>query len=153
MSEHFSRTKPRGLLAIRVLAMPANTNPSGDIFGGWLLSQMDVAGGTVAVARAHGRVVTVAVDAMTFLKPVFVGDLVSVYAEVETIGRTSLRVHVQAWARRDRGDIEELVTEGTFTYVAIDEDRRPRPVPVAGGGNAAAAAALHALRATAVGSV
>jgi acyl-CoA thioesterase YciA len=111
--------------------MPANTNPNGDIFGGWLLSQMDIAGGAVAVARAHGRCATIAVDAMTFHKPVFVGDVVSVYAEVAQIGRTSLKIRVQAWARRARGDVEEMVTEGTFTYVAIDENRRPRPVPAA----------------------
>jgi acyl-CoA thioesterase YciA len=121
--------KPTGDPAIRVLAMPADTNPNGDIFGGWLMAQMDVAGGSVAVARAHGRVATVAVDAMTFHKPVFVGDVVSVYADVTRIGRSSIRVRVQAWARRARGDVEEMVTEGTFTYVAIDEHRKPRPVP------------------------
>jgi acyl-CoA thioesterase YciA len=123
--------KPTGDPAIRVLAMPADTNPNGDIFGGWLMSQMDVAGGSVAVARAHGRVATVAVDAMTFHKPVHVGDVVSVYAAVKRIGRTSLQVHVQTWARRARGEVEEMVIEGTFTYVAIDEHRKPRPVPVA----------------------
>jgi acyl-CoA thioesterase YciA len=121
--------KPTGDPAIRTLAMPANTNPNGDIFGGWLMSQMDIAGGSVAVARAHGRVATVAVDAMTFHKPVFVGDVVSVYADVTRTGRPSIRVRVQAWARRARGDVEEMVTEGTFTYVAIDEHRKPRPVP------------------------
>src|ERR1700733_10043175 len=123
--------KPSGNPAIRTLAMPANTNPNGDIFGGWLLSQMDIAGGSVAVARAHGRVATVAVDAMTFHQPVFVGDVVSVYADLKRVGRTSMQVHVQAWARRSRGELEELVTEGTFTYVAIDENHRPRPVPAA----------------------
>ena len=123
---------PTGALMIRTIAMPKDTNPNGDIFGGWVLAQMDIAGGAVAVARAHGRVATVAVDAMTFYKPVLVGDMVSVYAEVGPIGRTSIGVHVQAWARRARGDVEEMVTEGTFTYVAIDENRRPRPVPPAG---------------------
>ena len=126
-------TAPAGEPAIRVIAMPADANPNGDIFGGWLMSQMDIAGGSVAVARAHGRTATVAVDAMTFHKPVFVGDVVSVYAEIRRVGRTSMQVHVQAWARRGRGDVEEMVTEGTFTYVAIDENRRPRPVP--GDGN------------------
>ncbi len=121
--------KPTGDPAIRVLAMPSDTNPNGDIFGGWLMSQMDIAGGSVAVARAHGRVATVAVDAMTFHKPVHVGDVVSVYAAVKRVGRTSIQVHVQAWARRARGTIEEQVIEGTFTYVAIGDDRRPRPVP------------------------
>jgi acyl-CoA thioesterase YciA len=90
---------------------------------------MDIAGGSVAVARAGGRAATIAVDAMTFLRPVHVGDVVSVYAEVRHVGRTSIQVHVEAWARRDRGDIEEMVTEGTYTYVAIDENRRPRPLP------------------------
>jgi acyl-CoA thioesterase YciA len=131
MSDHPTPAAPTGNPAIRTLAMPANTNPNGDIFGGWLMSQMDIAGGSVAVARAHGRVATVAVDAMTFHKPVFVGDVVSVYADLKRVGRTSLQVHVQAWARRSRGDLEELVTQGTFTYVAIDEQRRPRPVPPA----------------------
>ena len=129
MSDPSQPVKPTGDPAIRTLAMPADTNPNGDIFGGWLLAQMDIGGGSVAVARAHGRAATVAIDAMTFLKPVQVGDIVSVYAEVVHVGRTSLKVHVQAWAKRARGDLEELVTEGTFTYVAIDEHRRPRPVP------------------------
>jgi len=136
MNASSPRAKPTGDLAIRTLAMPADTNPNGDIFGGWLLSQMDLAGGAIAVARAHGRAATVAVDAMTFHKPVFVGDLVSVYASLASVGRTSLKVHVEAWARRSRGDVEEMVTEGTFTYVAIGEDRRPRPVPDPGGGQA-----------------
>lgn len=129
MSTHAPAVKPTGDPAIRVLAMPADTNPNGDIFGGWLMSQMDVAGGSVAVARAHGRVATVAVDAMTFHKPVHVGDVVSVYAVVKRIGRTSIQVHVQAWAKRARAETEEMVIEGTFTYVAIDENRKPRPVP------------------------
>lgn len=129
MTDAPTPVKPTGDPAIRVLAMPADTNPNGDIFGGWLMSQMDVAGGSVAVARAHGRVATVAVDAMTFHKPVHVGDVVSVYAAVKRVGRTSIQVHVQAWARRARGAVEEMVIEGTFTYVAIDENRKPRPVP------------------------
>ncbi|MBV8167393.1 MAG: acyl-CoA thioesterase [Alphaproteobacteria bacterium] len=129
MNQDAPPVKPAGDPAIRVLAMPADTNPNGDIFGGWLMAQMDVAGGSVAVARAHGRVATVAVDAMTFHKPVHVGDVVSVYAAVKRVGRTSIQVHVQAWARRARGEVEEQVIEGTFTYVAIDENRKPRPVP------------------------
>src|SRR5215831_5789691 len=129
MSETPQPVKPTGDPAIRTLAMPADTNPNGDIFGGWLLAQMDIGGGVVAVARAGGRAATIAIDAMTFLKPVQVGDIVSVYAEVVHIGRTSLKVRVQAWAKRALSDLEELVTEGTFTYVAIDEHRRPRPVP------------------------
>jgi acyl-CoA thioesterase YciA len=118
--------------AVRTLAMPADTNPSGDIFGGWLLAQMDIAAGTVALARAKGRVATVALDAMTFHKPVFVGDLVSCYAEVTRVGRTSITVQVEAWARRARQDDEVKVTEGRFTCVAIDEKSRPRPVPAEG---------------------
>ena len=116
--------------AVRTLAMPADTNPSGDIFGGWLLAQMDIAAGTVAYIRAQGRVATMAVDAMTFHKPVFVGDLVSCYAEVTKVGRTSITVQVEAWARRARTHQEVRVTEGRFTCVAIDEDGRPRAVPV-----------------------
>jgi acyl-CoA thioesterase YciA len=131
MSDHRQPIKPTGDPAIRTLAMPANTNPNGDIFGGWLMAQMDIAGGSVAVSRAQGRVATVAVDAMTFHKPVFVGDVVSVYAALQKVGRTSMAIHVQAWARRSRGNVEEMVTEGTFTFVAIDEDRKPRPVPPA----------------------
>lgn len=114
--------------AVRTLAMPADTNPSGDIFGGWLLAQMDIAAGTVAYGRAKGRVATVAVDAMTFHQPVFVGDVVSCYAEVQKVGRTSITLLVQAWARRSRTGDEIMVTEGRFTCVAIDEDRKPRPV-------------------------
>jgi acyl-CoA thioesterase YciA len=131
MNDHSQPIKPTGDPAIRTLAMPANTNPNGDIFGGWLMAQMDIAGGSVAVTRAQGRVATVAVDAMTFHKPVFVGDVVSVYAAVQKVGRTSIAIRVQAWARRSRGNIEEMVTEGTFTFVAIDDDRKPRPVPPA----------------------
>ncbi len=131
MSASPQPVKPTGDPAIRTLAMPADTNPNGDIFGGWLLAQMDIAGGSVAVARAGGRAATVALDAMTFHKPVHVGDVVSVYAAVRGVGRTSIKVHVQAWAKRASGAIEELVTQGTFTYVAIDEHRRPRPVPSA----------------------
>lgn len=123
---------PRGELAIRTLAMPKDTNAAGDIFGGWLMSQLDVAGATVAMRRAQGRVVTVAVEAMSFIKPVFVGDALSCYGSVVRVGRTSVRVRVEAWARRGRGTVEEKVTEGEFTYVAVDEERRPRAVPAEG---------------------
>lgn len=121
--------KPMTDPAIRVLAMPADTNPNGDIFGGWLMSQMDVAGAAVAIRRARGRVATVAVDAMTFLKPVHVGDVVSFYATITREGRTSMAVRIEAYARRNSGLGEDQVTAGTFTYVAIDEDRKPRPLP------------------------
>ena len=117
---------------VRALAMPADTNPSGDIFGGWLLAQMDIAAGIAAFGRAKGRVATIALDAMTFHKPVFVGDVVSCYAEVVRVGRTSITMHVEAWAQRGRTGEAIKVTEGRFTCVAIDEDRKPRPVPPEG---------------------
>jgi acyl-CoA thioesterase YciA len=120
---------PRGNLAIRVMTMPADTNANGDIFGGWVLSRMDQAGGVTAVERAQGRVVTVALDAMSFLAPVKVGDVLEVYTEVGDIGRTSMKIHVEAWARRFRAPGLVKVTEGVFTFVAIGEDGRPRPVP------------------------
>jgi acyl-CoA thioesterase YciA len=120
---------PRGNLTVRINAMPADTNANGDIFGGWVMSRMDAAGGIAGVDRAQGRVVTIAVDAMTFFRPVKVGDVLSVYTEVEKIGRTSMKIHVEAWARRFRTTLHEKVTEATFTFVAIDEEGRPRPVP------------------------
>jgi len=115
--------------ALRAIAMPADSNANGDIFGGWVLSQMDLAGGSLAVQRARGRVATVAVTAMTFHLPVYIGDEVSCYGEVVRVGRTSITIHIESWARRHRGGERVKVTEGTFTYVAIGEDRRPRPVP------------------------
>ena len=121
--------EPRGVLTVRVSAMPADTNANGDIFGGWVLSRMDQAGGIAAVERAQGRVVTIALDAMTFIRPVRVGDVLEVYTEVESIGRTSMKVHVEAWARRFRTSVHEKVTDATFTFVAIGDDGRPRPIP------------------------
>ena len=115
--------------SLRTLAMPADANPNGDIFGGWILSQMDLAGGNVAVQRAKGRVATVAITAMAFHLPVFVGDEVSCYCTIERIGRTSIAIKVEAWSRRAFGAETVKVTEGLFTYVAIGADRRPRPVP------------------------
>jgi acyl-CoA thioesterase YciA len=120
---------PAGQLVGRVVAMPADTNPEGDIFGGWLLAQMDLAGSTPAFDIAHGRCATVAVDAMVFHQPVSVGDEVSLYATVLRTGRTSVRVKVEAWKRPRTGQDVTRVTEGVFTYVAIDADRRPRPLP------------------------
>ena len=119
---------PRGDLTIRVIAMPADTNANGDIFGGWVLSQMDAAGGIAGVERTQGRVVTVALEAMTFIRPVKVGDVLCVYTQVEHIGRTSLKIHVEAWARRFMTRSREKVTDATFTFVAIDENGRPRPI-------------------------
>ncbi len=109
--------------------MPADANTNGDIFGGWLMSMMDLAGGNAAMRRARGRVATVAVDAMVFHRPVFVGDEVSIHAEVIGVGRTSIRVRVDAWRRPLTGEAMEQVTEADFTFVAIGPDRRPRPVP------------------------
>lgn len=114
----------------RVLAMPADTNASGDIFGGWIMAQVDIAGAVAAYRRARGRVATVAVNSFQFHRPVFVGDLVSCYAEVTKVGNTSLTVHVDVFAERDRGNHEcERVTEADLVYVAVDAERRPRPVP------------------------
>jgi len=115
--------------AVRTLAMPGDTNPAGDIFGGWLLAQMDVAGGIVAYERAHGRVATVAIDAMTFHAPVLVGDVVSCYAEVVRVGRTSLTVQVETWVKRPRNGERVKVTEGSFTYVALDPAGNTREIP------------------------
>jgi len=109
--------------------MPADTNANGDIFGGWVLSQMDQAGGIAAVERAQGRVVTIAVEAMTFIRPVKVGDVLCVYTSVKKVGRTSMKIHIEAWARRFRSHTREKVTVASFTFVAIDDDGRPRPVP------------------------
>ncbi len=119
----------RGDLAIRTLAMPGDTNPSGDIFGGWVLSQMDLAAGIIAAKRAKGRTATAALDAMSFHRPVNVGDVVSCYAKVTRIGRTSITVEVEAHVNRGRTQEEVMVTEGRFTMVALDENGRPRPVP------------------------
>lgn len=123
--------QPRGELTVRTIAMPADTNANGDIFGGWVMSRMDQAGGIAGVERAHGRVVTVAVDGMTFIRPVKVGDVLCVYTDVESVGRTSMKIHVEAWARRFTTRVREKVTDATFTFVAIDDAGRPRPVPAA----------------------
>jgi acyl-CoA thioesterase YciA len=123
------RVGERGEPAVRTLAMPADTNPSGDIFGGWVLAQMDLAAGIVAAQRSHGRVATAALDGMSFHKPIRVGDLVSCYARVVRVGRSSMTVQVDTYALRGRTGDEVKVTSGRFTLVAIDEQGRPRPVP------------------------
>jgi acyl-CoA thioesterase YciA len=130
MKDHFDRLPTDKPPEIRVLAMPADTNAAGDIFGGWMMSQVDIAGSIVAIRRADGRVATVAVKDFTFIKPVFVGDLVSIYARLQKTGTTSLQIAVEAYAERHRG-IEEChkVATATLTYVAVGEDRRPRPIP------------------------
>jgi len=114
--------------ALRNVAMPGDANANGDVFGGWVLSQMDLAGGTVASARCRGRSATVAIEAMTFHRPVTIGDLVTCYAEIVRVGRTSMTVKIEAIARRRLSGEEVRVTEGTFVYVAIDDQGRPRPV-------------------------
>ena len=121
--------EPKGALTIRTLAMPADTNPAGDIFGGWVMSQMDIAGAIAAVERSRGRVVTVAVEAMTFIAPVKVGDILCVYTSIERVGTTSITVAIEAWARRNRLDDRVKVTDGHFVYVSLGEDGRKRPIP------------------------
>src|SRR3974390_2513263 len=120
--------EPCGDLCLRALAMPADTNANGDIFGGWLLSQMDIGGGVFASKIAKSRTVTVAIDAMNFRKPVYVGDLVSVHANLVRIGRTSITVHLEAWVVRRREIQAILVTDGNFIYVAIDDQGHPQSV-------------------------
>lgn len=122
-------TEPNGALTVRTLAMPADTNPAGDIFGGWVMSQMDIAGAITAVERAKGRVATVAVDSMTFIAPVKVGDILCVYTSIERVGTTSITVAIEAWARRRELADRVKVTDGRFVYVALGEDGSKRPVP------------------------
>ena len=121
--------KPRGELTTRTIAMPAYTNPAGDIFGGWVLSQMDIAAGICASERAQSRTVTAAVDAMHFIRPVKVGDVLCVYTEIERIGNTSMDIHIEAWAQRDRSRRMVKVTQAKFTFVALGVDGRPNEVP------------------------
>ena len=121
-------TEPTGSLTIRTLAMPADTNPAGDIFGGWVMSQMDIAGAIAAVERTQGRVVTVAVEAMTFIAPVKVGDILCVYTTVERVGNTSITISIEAWARRNRIAYRVKVTDGRFIYVALAEDGSKRKI-------------------------
>ena len=123
-----TETEPRGDLCIRTLAMPADTNANRDIFGGWLLSQMDIGGGVFASKIAKSRTVTVAIEAMNFRKPVFVGDLVSVHATLVRSGKTSITVHLEAWVLRRKEMRSILVTDGNFTYVSIDDRGRPQAI-------------------------
>ena len=120
---------PSGEATLRTVAMPSDVNVNGDIFGGWVLAQMDVASGIIAAHRGQGRVTTVAVDAMKFIRPVAVGDILCVWAWVERIGRSSMGIRIEAWVVRHQGRAKEKVTEAVFTYVAIDEHGKPRPVP------------------------
>ena len=122
-------TTPRGEPTIRTVPMPADSNANGDIFGGWVLSQMDIAGGVAASRVCQGRCATVAVEAMKFHRPVAVGDLVSLYTEIQRVGTTSVTVRIETIVARRGAGAEIKVTEGIFVYVAIDEQGRPRPVP------------------------
>jgi acyl-CoA thioesterase YciA len=131
MSNEPSDATPHGRLTLRISAMPADTNANGDIFGGWVMARMDQAGGIAGVERAKGRVVTVKVDAMTFLRPMQVGDVLEIYTEVARVGRTSMTLAIEAWAQRFRTDRREKVTEATFVFVAVDDDGKPRLVPAA----------------------
>ena len=121
-------TPPTSEPSLRAIAMPSDTNPHGDIFGGWLLCQMDLAGTTVATRCARGRVVTIAITGMTFHRPVMVGDEVTCYCHIDHIGNTSMAVKIESWVRRGIGDEAIKVTEGMFTYVAVDANGRPHPV-------------------------
>ena len=121
-------TKERGSPILRVVPRPGDINANGHIFGGWVLSQMDIAAGIIAAREADGPVATVAIEAMTFIAPILLNDLISVYAEVEGIGRTSIAIRIDVIATRDRGRQEVKVTDGLFTFVALDENHQPRPV-------------------------
>ena len=131
MDERWTRdsTPPDRAPTVRVIAMPADANPYGDIFGGWLMSQMDLAAGSIASRHSHGRAVTIAMDGMQFHLPVSVGDEVSVYAELVRTGRTSMTIDVEAWRRHRHEEDMFKVTQASFTFVAIDLDRKPREIP------------------------
>ena len=121
-------TDPERVPVLRVVPGPSDINANGNIFGGWVLSQMDIAAGIVASRRADGPVATVAIERMEFIEPIHLRDLISVFAHVERVGRTSMSVRIEVTAHRDRGATEVKVTEGLFTFVALDEKHRPRPV-------------------------
>ena len=123
-------SEPKGGLVLRTLAMPADTNPNGDIFGGWIMSQMDIAGGLAAKDRCGSRVSTVAVESMTFHNPVKVGNVVCCYAEILKVGTTSMRIQLEVWVMSHpyKKEVRTKVTEGVFTYVAIDDEGQPTPV-------------------------
>ncbi|MBV6540147.1 acyl-CoA thioester hydrolase YciA [Ursidibacter maritimus] len=123
--------QPEGTLILRTLAMPSDTNANGDIFGGWIMSQMDMGGAILAKELARGRVVTVSVDSMSFIRPVAVGDVVCCYGKCVKVGRTSMQVKVEVWIKKvaDGGRDRYCVTEALFTFVAIDKNGKPRPIP------------------------
>ena len=127
-----SGRQPDGLLVLRTLAMPKDCNPNMDIFGGWILSQMDIGGGLIAKEVARSRTVTVTIDKMTFVRPVHVGDTICIYAKVMRVGNTSIDIRLEVWAKDLTEEFEaqrHLVTEGTFRYVSIDKEGHPRPIP------------------------
>jgi acyl-CoA thioesterase YciA len=122
-------TQERGEPILRVVPRPGDINANGHIFGGWILSQMDIAAGIVASRRAEGPVATVAIEAMEFIAPILLHDIISVYARIERTGRTSMGIRIEVIADRDRGSRQVKVTEGMFTFVALGEDNRPRALP------------------------
>lgn len=126
---HYADGRPGGELTLRTLAMPSDANAAGDIFGGWVMAQMDLACGIRAAERAKGRVVTAAVKEMTFAKPMKIGDTLCIYSDVTRVGRTSMTLRVEAWAQRYLTDLMEKVTDADFIMVALDAEGRPKPVP------------------------
>jgi len=128
MTDPLNPDQPEGELSLRTIAMPGDTNPAGHIFGGWVLSQMDMAGAIHAGSITRTRVVTVAVDSMEFHKPIHIGDEVSCYTTVQRTGRTSITLHIETWVRRARHGSPLMVTAGHFTYVSIGEDGQPQPI-------------------------
>ena len=129
MKEEENRPAPRGQLCLQTIAMPKDANPNGDIFGGWLVAQMDLAAGVAARKRAQGRTATVAIDAMVFLRSVKVGDIVGFYTHMESAGRSSMKIRVEVWALSDITGHHTKLTEGLFTFVAINDEGRTRALP------------------------
>ncbi|MBF0784317.1 acyl-CoA thioester hydrolase YciA [Muribacter muris] len=131
MTTNVEKRQPEGTLILRTLAMPSDTNANGDIFGGWIMSQMDMGGAILAKELAKGRVVTVSVDSMSFLRPVSVGDVVCCYGKCVKVGRSSMQVKVEVWIKQVYEGVKDrhCVTEALFTFVAVDKNGRPRPVP------------------------
>ena len=121
--------RPRGVSSLQTIAMPSDTNWNGDIFGGWLLSKMDLAGAVAPRRRSNGRITTIAIDAMVFYHPVHIGDVITCYTSIEHVGNTSMKIRIEVWEDEGPGKVAMKYTEGVFTYVAIDEDRKPRPIP------------------------
>jgi len=137
MSAPTHSTLPPGIPELRVMPMPADANVYGDVFGGWIMAQVDIAGSFLAVRRANGRVATIAVNSFLFKQPVFVGDLLSFYAKITKVGNTSITVNVEVYAERNRLQVDTVkVTEATLTYVATDDERKPRALPPLEGGKA-----------------